>query len=211
MLEQSSSHVPQAVPREEVPSALRVPQALDFPRRHARIDITTILHNVPQLHYSLHPTHTIRSSPSRVPYARRPLPKSSRTAFVLRRLKGICKKSLLTKIPSVIPSGRYRGVTVLSCEMKRRGFGYKRSLFPLIKGFCFRSHGVDACLTLRPDVRRDGSGSVSSYLPRTSAMLGTGFWTKRAVPVRLGRPRTIQETRLLLRRQVLEKPTNRLK
>ena len=62
---------------------------------------------------------------------------------------------------SVIPSGRYRGVTVLSCEMKRRGFGYKRSLFPLIKGFCFRSHGVDACLTLRPAVRRDGSGSVS--------------------------------------------------
>jgi len=29
---------------------------------------------------------------------------------------------------SVIPSGRYRGVTVLSCEMKRRGFRYKRSV-----------------------------------------------------------------------------------
>ena len=73
--------------------------SIGLPRRDARIDITTILHNAPQLHYSLHPTHTIRSSPSRGPYARRSLPKSSRTVLVLRCLKGICKKSLLTKIP----------------------------------------------------------------------------------------------------------------
>ena len=83
----------------ETLSAQRVPETSDFSRSHARIGITTILHNAPQLHYSLHPTHTIRSSPSRGPYARRSLPKSSRTVLVLRCLKGICKKSLLTKIP----------------------------------------------------------------------------------------------------------------
>jgi len=73
--------------------------SIGLPRRDARIDITTILHNAPQLHYSIHPTHTIRSSPSRGPSARRPLPKSSRTALVLKCSKGICKKSLLPKIP----------------------------------------------------------------------------------------------------------------
>ena len=77
MLELSSSHVPQAVSRRKAPSARGVPQATGFPWRHTRIDITTILHNAPQLHYSLHPTHTIRSSPSRGPWARQPLPKSS--------------------------------------------------------------------------------------------------------------------------------------
>jgi hypothetical protein len=35
----------------------------------------------------------------RGPWARQPLPKSSRTVLVLRCPKGICKKSLLTKIP----------------------------------------------------------------------------------------------------------------
>ena len=73
--------------------------SIGLPRRDACIDITTILHNAPQLHYLLHPTHTIRSSPSRGPSARRPLPKSSRTALVLKCSKGICKKSLLPKIP----------------------------------------------------------------------------------------------------------------
>jgi hypothetical protein len=67
MLELSSSHVPQAVSRRKAPSARGVPQATGFPWRHTRIDITTILHNAPQLHYSLHLTHTIRSSPSRGP------------------------------------------------------------------------------------------------------------------------------------------------
>jgi hypothetical protein len=75
MLELSSLHVPQAVPRREAPSAQGVPQATDFPRRHTRIGFTTILHNAPQLHCSLHPTHTILSSPSRGPGARWPLPK----------------------------------------------------------------------------------------------------------------------------------------
>jgi hypothetical protein len=41
--------------------------SIGLPRRDARIDITTILHNAPQLHYLLHPTHTIRSSPSQGP------------------------------------------------------------------------------------------------------------------------------------------------
>ena len=99
LLELSSLHVPQAVSRRKAPSARGVPQATGFPWRHTRIDITTILHNAPQLHYSLHLTHTVRSSPSRGPSARRPLPKSSRTVLVLRYSKGICKKSLLTKIP----------------------------------------------------------------------------------------------------------------
>ena len=79
--------------------AMRVAEPSDFSRSHTRIGITTILHNAPQLHYSLHPTHTIRSSPSRGPWERQPLPKSSRTVLVLRCPKGICKKSLLTKIP----------------------------------------------------------------------------------------------------------------
>ena len=57
--------------------AMRVAEPSDFSRSHTRIGITTILHNAPQLHYSLHPTHTIRSSPSRGPWARQPLPKSS--------------------------------------------------------------------------------------------------------------------------------------
>jgi hypothetical protein len=83
----------------ETLSAQRVPETSDFSRSHTRIGITTILHNAPQLHYSLHPTHTIRSSPSRGPSARRPLPKSSRTVLVLKCSKGICKKSLLPKIP----------------------------------------------------------------------------------------------------------------
>ena len=99
MLELSSSHVPQAVSRRKAPSARGVPQATGFPWRHTRIDITTILHNAPQLHYSLHLTHTIRSSPSRGPSTRRPLPKSSRTVLALKCSKGICKKSLLPKIP----------------------------------------------------------------------------------------------------------------
>ena len=43
MLELSSLHVPQAVPRREAPSALRAPRASDFPRSHARIGITTVL------------------------------------------------------------------------------------------------------------------------------------------------------------------------
>ena len=86
-------------PSRETLSAMRVPETSDFSRSHARIGITTILHNAPQLHYSLHPTHTIHSSPSRGPWARQPLPKSSRTVLVLRCPKGICKKSLLTKIP----------------------------------------------------------------------------------------------------------------
>ena len=64
----------------ETLSAQRVPETSDFSRSHARIGITTILHNAPQLHYSLHPTHTIRSSPSRGPWARQPLPKSSRSS-----------------------------------------------------------------------------------------------------------------------------------
>ena len=61
----------------ETLSTQRVPETSDFSRSHTRIGITTILHNAPQLHYSLHPTHTIRSSPSRGPWARQPLPKSS--------------------------------------------------------------------------------------------------------------------------------------
>ena len=65
---------------QETLSVQRVPEPSDFSRSHARIDITTILHNAPQLHYSLHPTHTIRSSPSRGPWARQPLPKSSRSS-----------------------------------------------------------------------------------------------------------------------------------
>ena len=60
--------------------AMRVAEPSDFSRSHTRIGITTILHNAPQLHYSLHPTHTIRSSPSRGPWARQPLPKSSRNS-----------------------------------------------------------------------------------------------------------------------------------
>ena len=79
--------------------AMRVAEPSDFSRSHTRIGITTILHNAPQLHYSLHPTQTILSSPSRGPWERQPLPKSSRTVLVLRCPKGICKKSLLTKIP----------------------------------------------------------------------------------------------------------------
>ena len=51
----------------ETLSLQRVPEPSDFSRSHARIGITTILHNAPQLHYSLHPTHTIRSSPPRSP------------------------------------------------------------------------------------------------------------------------------------------------
>ena len=91
MLELSSSHVPQAVSRRKAPSARGVPQATGFPWRHTRIDITTILHNAPQLHYSLHPTLTIRSSPSQGPCVRRPLPKSSRTVLVLKGPKGIVR------------------------------------------------------------------------------------------------------------------------
>ena len=55
---------------------------------------------------------------------------------------------------SVIPSGRYRGVTVLSCEMKRRGFGYKRSLFPLIKGVLL-SFPWRRCVSHAPSCRAE--------------------------------------------------------
>ena len=82
---------------QETPSAQRVPETSDFSRSHARIDITTILHNAPQLHYSLHPTHTIRSSPSRDPCVRRPLAKSSRTVLVLTGSKGFVRNPFSPK------------------------------------------------------------------------------------------------------------------
>jgi hypothetical protein len=84
-------------PSQGTPSALRVPRASDFPWSHARIDITTILHNAPQLHYSLHPTLTIRSSPSQGPCVRRPLPKSSRTVLVLKGPKGFVRNPFSPK------------------------------------------------------------------------------------------------------------------
>ena len=96
MLELGSSHVPQAVSRRKAPSARGVPQATGFPWRHTRIDITTILHNAPQLHYSLHLTHTVRSSPKVLEQGGRLL-NSPRTALHLRCSEGICKKSLLLK------------------------------------------------------------------------------------------------------------------
>ena len=59
MLELSSSHVPQAVPRREAPSALRAPRASDFPRSHALIGITTVLsaHTIVALHPLHHTAH----------------------------------------------------------------------------------------------------------------------------------------------------------
>jgi hypothetical protein len=70
--------------------------------RHARIDITTILHNAPQLHYTRCILHTqYAPNLAEVPGARLLLPKSSRSSPCSKgaRFKGLCNKSLLTKIP----------------------------------------------------------------------------------------------------------------
>ena len=55
---------------------------------------------------------------------------------------------------SVTLSDRDRGVTVPN----------RRGLFQEINPVLLSFHVVDACLTLRHTVRRDGLGSVSSYL-----------------------------------------------
>jgi hypothetical protein len=71
---------------------------------------------------------------------------------------------------SVILSDRYRGVTVPSCEIKRRGFSGTKGFCSRNKASLFKFHDVE-CSTQDSGARRGCSGSVSSHFDRENQRL----------------------------------------